>query len=110
LAHQVTKKYWPRQFEEMAEDPIPVSLINEPVPADNIRTLVRPSKRPLHAVLCEENAGRGAAFGNKLADLTGSSPGACFDANAKLGRVVRFTIARTIRRGCPTMGSDPLQA
>ena len=24
-------KYWPRQFHEMAEDPTPVTLLNEPV-------------------------------------------------------------------------------
>ena len=37
----------------MAEDPIPVSLINQPLPPDNVRTLVRPNQRPLHAVLGE---------------------------------------------------------
>jgi hypothetical protein len=42
-----------RRFEEMAEDPIPVSLINQPLPPDNVRTLVRPNQRPLHAVLGE---------------------------------------------------------
>jgi hypothetical protein len=45
-------KYWPRQFEEMAEDPIPVSFINQPLPPDNVRALV-PRQRSLHAVLCE---------------------------------------------------------
>ena len=37
----------------MAEDPIPVSLINQPLLPDNVRTLVRPNQRSLHAVLCE---------------------------------------------------------
>ena len=37
----------------MAEDPIPVSLINQPLPPDNVRPLVRPNPRSLHAVLCE---------------------------------------------------------
>ena len=37
----------------MAEDPIPVSLINQPLLPDNDRTLVRPNQRSLHAVLCE---------------------------------------------------------
>jgi hypothetical protein len=55
LAGAVTKlddKYWPRTFAEMADDPIPVSLINEPLPPDNVRTLVQPKVRSLHAVLC----------------------------------------------------------
>jgi hypothetical protein len=46
-------KYWPRQFEDLGSDPIPVTLINEPLPPDNVRALVRPSHRSLHAVLCE---------------------------------------------------------
>ena len=37
----------------MAEDPIPVSLINQPLLPDNVRTLVGPNQRSLHAVLCE---------------------------------------------------------
>ena len=24
-------RYWPRQFDEMAEDPTPVTLLNEPI-------------------------------------------------------------------------------
>jgi hypothetical protein len=46
-------RYWPRQFEELAGDRIPPSLINEPSPPDNVRALVRITPRPLHAVLCE---------------------------------------------------------
>jgi len=49
----VTDKYRPRNFDELADDPIPVSLINEPLPPDNVRTLVRPTQRSLHVVLCE---------------------------------------------------------
>jgi hypothetical protein len=45
-------KYWPRQFEELGSDPIPVTLINEPLPPDNVSTLVRTKQRSLHAVLC----------------------------------------------------------
>ena len=45
-------RYWPRQFEEMAEDAVPVTIINEPLPPDNVRALV-PRQRSLHAVLCE---------------------------------------------------------
>jgi hypothetical protein len=47
------RKYWPRTSEELAEDPIPRSFINQPLPPDNIRTLLRPNQRSLHAVLCE---------------------------------------------------------
>jgi hypothetical protein len=46
-------RYWPRQFEELGSDPIPVTLINEPLPPDNVRPLVRTKQRSLHAVLCE---------------------------------------------------------
>jgi hypothetical protein len=37
----------------MASDPVPVCWVNEPAPPDNVRTLVRPAQRSLHAVLCE---------------------------------------------------------
>jgi hypothetical protein len=37
----------------MESDPVPVSWLNEPVPPDNVRSIVRPTKRPMHAVLCE---------------------------------------------------------
>jgi hypothetical protein len=46
-------RYWPRRFEEMAADPIPQSLLNEPLPPDNVRSIGRAARRPLHAVLCE---------------------------------------------------------
>jgi hypothetical protein len=44
-------KYWPRSFEEMAEDPTPVSLINRPLPPPNVVSL--PKERPLHQILVE---------------------------------------------------------
>src|SRR5215472_19132487 len=44
-------RYWPRRFEEMVEDPIPQSLLNDPVPPDNVAMLA-PRERSLHAVLC----------------------------------------------------------
>jgi hypothetical protein len=44
-------RYWPRSFEELAEDPIPRSFINQPLPPDNVIAL--PKTRSLHAVLCE---------------------------------------------------------
>ena len=47
------RDYRPRTFEEMAGDPTPVSFINQPVPPDNVRALVSPNRRSLHAVLCE---------------------------------------------------------
>jgi hypothetical protein len=40
-------KYWPRQFDEMAEDPVPVSFLNEPLPAE---------ARPLHAIVAQSLA------------------------------------------------------
>jgi hypothetical protein len=46
-------KYRPRSFEEMVEDPIPVTLINEPLPPDNVSTLVPKAHHSLHAVLCD---------------------------------------------------------
>ena len=46
------RRYWPRQFEEMASDPVPVSWINEPALPDNVAALV-PRQRSLHAVLCQ---------------------------------------------------------
>ena len=45
-------KYWPRTFEELGSDPTPVSWLNEPLPPDNVTTLV-PRQRSLHAVLVE---------------------------------------------------------
>ena len=47
----MTNRYWPRQLDEI--EGTPQTWINEPVPPDNVRTLVRPNQRSLHAVLCE---------------------------------------------------------
>jgi hypothetical protein len=47
LARKVTK-YWPAQIDEVEDRP---SLINEPLPPDNVIAL--PKTRPLHAVLVE---------------------------------------------------------
>ena len=44
-------RYWPQRFEEMAEDPIPRTLINEPV-VDNVIVLPK-APHSLHAVLCD---------------------------------------------------------
>jgi hypothetical protein len=48
----VTNRYWPRQFDELEGDPTPVTLINEPLPPDNVTTLV-PRQRSIHAMLVE---------------------------------------------------------
>ena len=44
-------KYRPRQLEEIEGNGI--CIINEPTPPENVRALVRPRQRSLHAVLCE---------------------------------------------------------
>jgi hypothetical protein len=42
---------WPRTSDELAEDPIPRSFINQPLPPDNVIALRK--SRPLCAVLVE---------------------------------------------------------
>jgi hypothetical protein len=44
-------KFWPRGFEEMAEDPVPPSLINEPIRGEVQELRPGAKQRPLHAVL-----------------------------------------------------------
>jgi len=51
LARQVTNRYWPRQFDEI--EGTPQTWINEPAPPDNVRSIGRAARRPLHAVLVE---------------------------------------------------------
>jgi len=63
-------KYRPRTFAEMADDRTPVTFISEPLPPDNVRTLVQPKVRSLHAVLC-------AALTNTQALLTRLESGVC---------------------------------
>jgi hypothetical protein len=46
-------KFRPRTIEELETDPTPVTLLNEPLPPDNVSTIVRANQRSLHAVLCE---------------------------------------------------------
>ena len=46
----MTNKYWPRQIEEIEGNG--VSLINEPLPPDNVSTPA-PRQRSIHAVLVE---------------------------------------------------------
>ena len=46
----MTNRYWPRQFDEI--EGTPQTWINEPLPPDNVSTLV-PRQRSIHAVLVE---------------------------------------------------------
>src|SRR6516164_4906271 len=45
-------KYRPRSFEEMASDPAPVTMINEPI-HENVGVLVPGRQRSLHAVIAQ---------------------------------------------------------
>ena len=45
-------RYWPRQFEEMADDPIPRTLITEPV-RDDVGVVVPVRRRSLHSMLAQ---------------------------------------------------------
>lgn len=49
-------KFWPREFEEMADDPIPATLLNEPVPPENVGVLVPGRPRSLHSMLAQSLA------------------------------------------------------
>ena len=40
----------------MAEDPIPVSFINQPVPPDNVGVLMPSQQRSLHAIVAQNLA------------------------------------------------------
>ena len=57
------RKYWPRTSEELAEDPIPVSFINQPVPPDNVGVLVPSRQRSLHAIVAQNLADVEALIG-----------------------------------------------
>jgi hypothetical protein len=46
-------KYRPRSGAELAEDAVPVSLINEAPPPDNVGVLVPGRQRSLHAVIAQ---------------------------------------------------------
>jgi hypothetical protein len=48
-------KYRPRSIEEMVEDPIPVTIINE-VATENVGVLVPGRQRSLHAVVAQNLA------------------------------------------------------
>ena len=44
-------RYWPRRFDEI--ESTPRTWLNEPLPPDNVRSIGRAARRPLHAVLVE---------------------------------------------------------
>jgi len=46
-------RYHPKTMDELMEDPTPTTILNEAAPPENVATLVRPTQRSLHAVLCE---------------------------------------------------------
>ena len=47
----------------MAEDPIPVSFINQPVPPDNVGVLMPSQQRSLHAIVAQNLADVEALIG-----------------------------------------------
>jgi len=49
-------KYRPRSFEEMAADRVPSSLLNEPLPPDNVGVIVPAQARSLHAIIAQSLA------------------------------------------------------
>jgi hypothetical protein len=50
------KKYTPRTLEELAADPIAVTVLNEPLPPENVGVLVPSQQRSLHAVVAQNLA------------------------------------------------------
>jgi hypothetical protein len=44
-------KYTPRTLDELAQDPIPVTVLNEPLPPENVGVLVPSQQRSLQASL-----------------------------------------------------------
>src|SRR5215469_529270 len=85
-------RYWPRQFEEMASDPVPRSLLNEPLPPENVTTLVRPTQRSLHAVLCESLISTKALLTRLETGHVQAPPGAARIAVRELYVSVRRTV------------------
>jgi hypothetical protein len=80
-------KYRLRTFAELGSDPIPVTLINEPVPPDNVRALV-PRARSLHAVLCE-------SLVNTKALLTRLETTGVYVARAEQREIIRLLYVAT---------------
>jgi hypothetical protein len=49
-------KYRPRSVEELVEDPIPTTIINEVAPDENVGVLVPNKQRSLHAIVAQSLA------------------------------------------------------
>ena len=49
-------RYWPRQLDELGSDPTPQSLLNEPLPPDNVGVRVPGRQRSLYAVVAQNLA------------------------------------------------------
>ena len=49
-------RYHPRTAEELAQDPIPRSLVSQPLPPDNVGVLVPSKQRSLHAIVAQNLA------------------------------------------------------
>jgi hypothetical protein len=79
-------KYWPRQFDELEGDRTPVTWLNEPLPPDNVATLV-PRQRSIHAVLVE-------SLNSTQALLTRLEAGVCVPKDAQR-QVVRLLYVAT---------------
>jgi hypothetical protein len=84
-------KYHPRSFEELAEDPIPVSWINEPLPPDNVTALAVPTVHSLHAVLCDALTSNRGLLQRLELGVT-ASPGEAREAIRELYVQVRRTV------------------
>ena len=49
----MSNKYWPRTSEELAEDPIPRSLVSQPPLPANVGSIVPVQRRSLHAAIVQ---------------------------------------------------------
>jgi hypothetical protein len=56
-------RYWPRTFEELADDPVPRSFINQPLLPDNVAALLPSQRCSLHAVVAQNLADVEALIG-----------------------------------------------
>jgi hypothetical protein len=85
------RRYHPRSFEELAEDPIPVSWINEPLPPDNVSAMPVRRKHSLHAVLCDALTSNRGLLQRLELGVT-ASPGEAREAIRELYVQVRRTV------------------
>jgi hypothetical protein len=56
-------KYRPRSVEELVEDPIPVTVVNEVALDENVGVLVPSKQRSLHAIVAQNLADAEALIG-----------------------------------------------